>query len=82
MSLRQKAEQITKGNREPEHLGSHTPETLIQELFSLKNIKPMFRDSKWRDRYDKIYRQIEAIKDKRLRAGIYNKAAQCLSGEC
>jgi len=82
MSLRQKAREITEGKREPEHLGSQTPETLTQELFSLKNIKPMFRDADWKKRYEKIYRQISSIKNKRVRDGIYNKAAQCLSGEC
>jgi len=82
MSLRQKAKEITEGKKEPEHLGSHTPETLTQEFFSLKNIKPMFRDDKWRKRFDNIFRQIEAIKDEKVRASIYNKAKQCLSGEC
>jgi len=82
MSERQKSKEITEGKREPEHLGKQTPETLTQEFFSLKNIKPMFRDDKWQKRFDNIYRQIDAIKDKKVRASIYNKATQCLSGEC
>jgi len=82
MSLRQKAKEISEGKRAPEHLGSHTPETLTQELFSLKNIKPMFRDKEWRDRYDKIVRQISSIQNKRIRDGITQKAQDCLSGEC
>ena len=82
MSLRQKAKEISRGDRAPEHLGEHTPETLTQELFSLKNTKPAFRDKKWRERFDKIHRQISSIKDERLRNQITQKAHDCLSGEC
>jgi len=46
-SARKKAEKISKGIIEPQHLGSHSFETLWQEVYSLGNTKPMFRDHKW-----------------------------------
>jgi len=36
------------------HIGSHSIETLSQEVFSLRNVKPMFRDSKWRKQFLKV----------------------------
>lgn len=29
------------------HIGNHTLETLSQEIYSLRNTKPMFRNSDW-----------------------------------
>jgi len=81
MSARTIAEKITKSLRDPEHLGKHTPETLQQELFSLRNTKPMFRDSKWRKRFDRISEEISRIKDERTRNGIKDRARAMLSGE-
>ncbi len=46
-SWRKTAEKISKGVIENQHLGSHSSETIDQELYSLENTKPMFRDSKW-----------------------------------
>jgi len=46
-SARKKAEKISKGVMENQHLGSHSFETLYQEIISLGNTKPMFRDKKW-----------------------------------
>jgi len=45
--FRKTAEKISKGDILPQHLGSHSFETLGQELFSLDNTKPMFRDHDW-----------------------------------
>jgi len=81
MSARKIAESISRGLRENEHLGKHTPETLQQELFSLRNTKPMFRDSKWRKRFDSISENISRIKDERTRNGIKDRAQAMLSGE-
>lgn len=38
---------ISAEKAEPHHLGKHTIGTMTQEVFSLKNTKSMFRDSKW-----------------------------------
>jgi len=81
MSARKIAESISNKLRETEHLGKHTPETLQQELFSLRNTKPMFRDSKWRKRFDRITEEISRIKDERTRTGIKSRARAMLSGE-
>lgn len=67
-TARDKAEEITEGDREPEHLGAHTLETLTQEVVSLGNIKPMFRNTKWMNRYEKIKNTLEKDKKKNLRA--------------
>jgi len=79
---REKMRQFTTGQRDPEHLGKHTPETLTQELFSLKNTKPMFRNKKWQNRFDEIVKIVGQIKDKKVRESIKKKANDCLSGEC
>ncbi len=46
-SWRKTAEKISKGVVENQHLGSHSSKTIDQELYSLENTKPMFRDKKW-----------------------------------
>jgi len=46
-SARKTAEKISKGIIPSQHLGSHSFETLYQEIISLGNQKPMFRDQKW-----------------------------------
>lgn len=78
---REISNEISEGKREPEHLGKHTPETLTQELFSLKNTKPAFRDKKWHEKYEKILRLINEIPEKRVREGIQSKARALLTGE-
>jgi len=49
-SPREIAKKITDEIKEPHHIGKHTIETVGQELFSLANERPMFRDSDWRKR--------------------------------
>jgi len=49
-SAREIAKAISDGIREPQHIGKYTKEMIDQELFSLDNTKPMFRDSKWKKR--------------------------------
>jgi len=46
-SARKTAEKISKGIIPNQHIGSHSFETLWQEIISLGNTKPMFRDKKW-----------------------------------
>jgi hypothetical protein len=36
------------------HIGNHTIESLSQEVFSLRNTKPMFRDAKWKKQFLKV----------------------------
>ena len=45
------------------HIGNHTYETLTQEIISLCNQKPMFRDGDWRKRA------------RNIRANLLNKIA-------
>lgn len=53
-SAREIAEKITKKELPPQHLGSHTLETLHQEMISLCQTKPAFRTAKWRERFNKL----------------------------
>ncbi len=57
-SARKIAEKISEGSELHQHLGSHSFETLQQELFSLSNQKPMFRDLKWWKKSDQIHSNI------------------------
>jgi len=57
-SARKIAEKISDGKELHQHLGSHSFETLQQELFSLGNQKPMFRDLKWWKKSDDINKNI------------------------
>ena len=53
-SARKTAEKITDGLTPNTHIGNHSIESLSQEVFSLRNIKPMFRDGKWRKRFANV----------------------------
>jgi len=46
-SFRQISKKITDSKLPTQHIGSHSFETLWQEIFSLGNTKPMFRDKDW-----------------------------------
>ncbi len=59
-SAREIAKKISEGKTDPQHLGKYTAEMIDQEIFSLGNQKPMFRDSKWKKR-------LETIKDEILK---------------
>jgi len=54
ISAREKSKEISSGAKEPQHLGKHNLESVGQELFSLQNERPMFRDKKWRQRANSI----------------------------
>jgi len=71
-SAREISEEITDGERPPEHLGKHSPETIHQEIFSLANTKPLFRDQKWHERAAKLAISInEVLQQKRRPRGQY-----------
>lgn len=57
-SARKIAEKISEGKELHQYLGSHSFETLQQELFSLSNQKPMFRDINWWKKSDDIHKNI------------------------
>jgi len=53
-SAREISQEISEGKREPEHLGKYTSEMLTQEIYSLQNTKPMFRDLKFQKRFETV----------------------------
>ena len=58
---REQAERITKGIDKPHHIGIYTPEQLKQELFSLLNTKPLWRDKEWYERYSRIETELKKL---------------------
>lgn len=81
MSLRKEAEKITAKIIPSRHLGDKTPEVLQQELFSLMNTKPAFRDKDWQKNHEKLLHKIGEIKDPRIRQGLFNKTHAMFNGE-
>ncbi len=57
-SAREIAKKISEGKLAPEHLGKYSAEMIDQELFSLENSQPMFRDSKWKKKFETIHQEI------------------------
>jgi len=55
---RETAELITEGKLPAQHLGKFTAPMIEQEIFSLGNTKPAFRDSKFDDKFDEITKAI------------------------
>jgi len=53
-TAREIAKSISDGDSEPKHIGKYTKEMIDQELFSLENTKPMFRNSKWKKRAETV----------------------------
>ncbi len=80
-SARDHAKHISDGKEEPHHLGKQTKETLDQELFSLKNTKPAFRDGKWQKRYNYVEAEINQVKDERTKQGLVNSLRAIRGGE-
>ena len=65
-TLREEAEDITAGKTKPHHIGPKTKEVLLQEWFSLWNLKPAFQksDHKWiMQQKEKELQQQYGIKD-------------------
>jgi len=57
-NAREISKEISEGKRDPEHLGKYSAEQIDQEIYSLENTKPMFRDSKWKKRYESVQKAI------------------------
>jgi len=57
-SAREIAKKITDGKSEPQHLGKYSAEMIDQEIFSLGNTKPAFRDQKWIKKFSTIHEEI------------------------
>jgi len=57
-SARETSKKITEGVLPAQHLGKFTAPMIEQELFSLGNTKPAFRDSKFDDKFDEITKAI------------------------
>lgn len=81
LAPREQAQEITETKTEPHHMGEHTAETLTQELFSLANTKPAFRDKKWQANWESINEQVSNLKNERIKRRIRDKAQALLSGE-
>ena len=58
-SARDVSHSITQTVVENKFLGNYTYETLSQELIALSQIKPMFRDAKWKKRFIVIEHEIK-----------------------
>jgi len=58
-SAREISKEISEGTGDPEHLGKYSAEQIDQEIYSLENTKPMFRDSKWKKRYESVEKSIK-----------------------
>ncbi len=53
-SIREKAENITEGKLQTQHLGEQNYQTINQEIFSLRNTKPAFRADQWNKRFQTV----------------------------
>jgi len=53
-TARKTAEKITDGKLPAQHLGDQNYETINQEIFSLRNTKPAFRNEKWNKRFETV----------------------------
>ena len=69
-AAREIAKRITRGEEENQHLGNYSVEMLVQEIFSLGNVKPAFRDAKWHRKAEQLQRVAEGIKDPRIKARV------------
>jgi len=78
---REQSEAISEGEAEEHYIGKHTSETLQQELFSLMNTKPAFRDRYWNQKFDDIQKEIEQIQNPRVKRRLRDKARAMLDGE-
>ena len=57
-SARDTSKLITEGKLPTQHLGKYTAPMIEQEIFSLANTKPAFRNSKFDDKFDEITKAI------------------------
>jgi len=78
---KEESKQITEGKTEPHHIGEKSPEVLQQEIFSLMNTKPAFRDKEWLVKWESLSEQINNIKDARIKRRLKEKARAMHDGE-
>ena len=57
-SAREIAKKISEGTTDPQHLGKYSAEMLTQEIYSLQNTKPMFRELKWKKRFETVRQEV------------------------
>lgn len=57
--LKKKSPREQAEKSEPHHIGKYSIEMIDQELFSLENTKPMFRDPKWHKKVISIHEAIQ-----------------------
>jgi len=57
-SARETSKKITEGVLPAQHLGKFTAPMIEQEIFSLGNTKPAFRNKKFDDKFDEITKAI------------------------
>jgi len=55
---RETAKKITEGKLPAQHLGDQNYETINQEIYSLRNTKPMFRGGTWNKRFETVKESI------------------------
>jgi len=63
-TARQESMEISAGQKPEKHLGKFTAPMIDQEIYSMRNTKPAFRDGKWDKRFEAIE---EAIMEKLAR---------------
>ena len=78
---REQVEDITLDKTQPHHIGSHTQETVTQELFSLQNTKRMFRNKKWDVKHSAIRKIFESKFSIKEQAEIKAKVKKMLRAE-
>ena len=61
---RKKAEEITAGKREPENLDIENLRIWEAQKKNLELTKPMFRDRRWKAKFNKTVKEIERLKPK------------------
>ena len=57
-TARETSQKISEGIKVPQHLGKFTAPMIEQEIFSLANTKPAFRNKKFDDKFDEITKAI------------------------
>ena len=80
-SPRDESEKITQGETKPHHIGKMSFQVLQAEIVSLRNTKPMFRNSKWKKRAAMIGENIEKLDNKVNALALKELLRATVSGE-
>ena len=80
-SARDQSKEITDGDSKEHHIGKMSIEVLDQEITSLKNTKPMFRDDEWRAKFNKLSEVVAKIHEPRQHQGFTNRLNSCVRVE-